>query len=65
MTPDAFRAELARLGLTQASAGRFLEVDERTIRRWAAQGGAPKAVRMLFERLTSLEVSAELARLEA
>jgi DNA-binding transcriptional regulator YiaG len=57
MTPDAFRAELARLGLSQVGAARFLEVDPRTVRRWAAgEVIIPKAVEMLLARLRPEEV---------
>ena len=35
MTANQYRAALAKLGLSQREAGRLLEVDERTSRRWA------------------------------
>ena len=34
MTPDAFRAALADLGLTQVGFARVAMVDARTVRRW-------------------------------
>lgn len=40
MTPEQFRAAYAALGLTQVGVGRFLEVNGRTVRRWAS-GSAP------------------------
>jgi hypothetical protein len=57
MTPDAFRSELDRLGITQVGAARFLDVDERTVRRWATgERPIPKAVTMLLERLKPKDV---------
>jgi hypothetical protein len=38
MTPDQFRAALARLGLTQAGAAALVGADPRTARRWAKLG---------------------------
>lgn len=35
MTPDALRALLSRLSLTQGQAARLLGVDARTMRKWA------------------------------
>lgn len=34
MAPAALRARLATLGISAAHAGRLLDVDERTIRKW-------------------------------
>jgi DNA-binding transcriptional regulator YiaG len=60
MTPDAFRSELSRLGLTQAGAAAFLDVDERTVRRWAAgDKPVPKTVELLLAKLTPEEVSSQ------
>jgi hypothetical protein len=39
MTAIEFRNCLAQLGLTQIDAARFLEVDPRTVRRWAENNG--------------------------
>jgi DNA-binding transcriptional regulator YiaG len=36
LSPEAYRALIAALGLSQASAARLLGVDGRTSRRWAA-----------------------------
>lgn len=50
MTSDAFRAALDRLGMSQVGLARALDVDQRTVRRWAAgQAPIPKAVQMLLE----------------
>lgn len=58
MTPDELRAELKRLGLTQNGAARFLDVQERTVRRWAAgDQPVPRAVELLLPRLTPEEVA--------
>ena len=35
MTADEFRAAIAALGLSQVDAATALEVDARTVRRWA------------------------------
>lgn len=35
MTAHEFRAALARLGYTQRAFARFVQANERTIRRWA------------------------------
>ena len=52
MTPDAFRAELTRLGLSQVQAARFLSVDPRTLRRWASgEIEIPGSVALLLPRL--------------
>jgi DNA-binding transcriptional regulator YiaG len=49
MTPDEFRAALARLGLTQSGAARLLGVDARTVRKWACdERGVPEPVRRLL-----------------
>lgn len=69
MTPDDFRAAIARLGLSQVGAGEVLGVDGRTVRRWAAGDRAvPPPVRILlilFERDPSLmEIAREAMRLK-
>lgn len=40
MTPEALRACLARLGLTQSGAARLLGVRVTTMQRWAGSAGA-------------------------
>lgn len=58
MTPDAFRSELQRLGLTQAGAAKLLDVTDRTIRHWAAGSKpVPQAVALLLPKLTPADVS--------
>ena len=61
MTPDELRAQLDRLGLTQVGAARLLDVDERTVRRWATGNvPIPRAVEMLLPLLSP--VPAKLKR---
>jgi DNA-binding transcriptional regulator YiaG len=47
MTADEFRAALGALGMTQGGLAAFLEVDERTVRRWA-QDGPPRSVALVL-----------------
>lgn len=49
MTPDEYRAAIARLGLSQVAAGRLLGVDGRTSQKWALGERAvpPPVVRLL------------------
>lgn len=47
MDADAFRAALAGFGLTQGALARLLDIDERTVRRWAT-GGPPRAIALLL-----------------
>lgn len=53
MTPDAYRAAIERLGLTQVGAADFLGVGERSSRRFAAEG-APRSVELAL--LSSCEL---------
>lgn len=50
MSPQAFRAHLERLAASQGDFARFLAVDDRTVRRWAEDGGAgpPRSVALLL-----------------
>jgi DNA-binding transcriptional regulator YiaG len=49
MTPDAFRAAIARLGLTQTGAARAFRTGERTVRHWAfGDRAVPPAVELLL-----------------
>jgi hypothetical protein len=49
MTPDQYRDAIARLGLSQVEAGRFLGVDARSSRRWAlGEAKIPDAVSLLL-----------------
>lgn len=60
MTADDFRAAIDRLGLTQLGAARFLDVGERTVRRWATEDGtAPRSVAMLFALMERFDVSCD------
>jgi DNA-binding transcriptional regulator YiaG len=47
MTADQFRASLDALDLTQNACARFLDIDERTVRRWS-QEGPPRSVALLL-----------------
>jgi len=49
--PADFRAALARAGLTQRGAARALEINERTVRRYAAGTPVPRVVWLALERL--------------
>ena len=51
MTPADFRAALARAGLTQRGAARALDINERTVRRYAAGAPVPRVVWLALERL--------------
>lgn len=49
MTPEAFRGDLVALGLSQIGAAKFLDVDARTVRRWATGDiPIPRSVELLF-----------------
>lgn len=49
MDAAAFRATLAEFNLGQKEAGRFLDVAERTVRRWATgDQPVPRSVVLLF-----------------
>lgn len=53
MTAKQYRAAIEQLGLSQRSAARFLRIDERTSRRWAAEGAPPHVgllLRLMIER---------------
>lgn len=55
MTPDAFKAALAALGLSQLAAAKALDVDERTVRRWACgERAIPGPVRVALRCMTRL-----------
>lgn len=59
MDADQFRAALERLGLTQTGANgvnTFLDVSERTSRRWAVDG-PPDAVAMLLRLMISKKLT--------
>jgi hypothetical protein len=56
MTALQYRAALERLGLSQRAAGPFLGVDERTSRRWAADG-PPESVAKLLRLMVKLNLT--------
>lgn len=50
MTPDAFRAHLTRRGYTHVAFAAEMDVERRTVGRWASgKAPVPKAVQMLLE----------------
>ena len=51
MSRDLFRSALARAKLTQRGAARALEINERTVRRYAAGTFVPRVVWLALERL--------------
>lgn len=59
MTPKQFRDALKRLDMTQQAAARFLDVDERTVRRWVADDVAiPETVAKLLRVMIRFELQA-------
>lgn len=63
MTPDAYRASLDSLGLSQVGAARLFGVDPRTSRRWAlGEQDIPKAVELALQ-LMQIVGAKKLARL--
>ena len=58
MTANQFRTALGKVGLPQRGAGPFFRVDERTSRRWAADG-PPEAVAKLLRLMVRLELKPE------
>jgi DNA-binding transcriptional regulator YiaG len=62
MDADDLRWELDRLGLTQNGLARLLDIEPRTVRRWATgQYLVPRSVDLLLERLGPEEAQ-ELAK---
>jgi DNA-binding transcriptional regulator YiaG len=63
MTPDQYRAAIARLGLSQVSAAKFLGVNERTSRDWAnpSMDGPPAPVAKFLRFLIALGIGPEEA----
>jgi hypothetical protein len=61
VTPDAFRAKLASLGLTQAEAARQLEITSRTIRYYLA--GTKPIGRVVELALEALEMQGAVKEL--
>ena len=56
MTGEDFRAALETLSLTQGGAARFLDVDERTVRRWVTDG-PPRSVELLLRLIQRHELN--------
>lgn len=70
MTPEEFRAEIARLGLSQVEAARVLRLAPRSVRRYVASETAdrapiPWAVGELLRRMTPEEARGYLAETRA
>jgi DNA-binding transcriptional regulator YiaG len=60
MTPKQYIEAIDRLGLSQRAAGRFLGVDERQSRRWAAGDSAiPESVAKLLRLMIRLKLPPE------
>lgn len=57
MTPKQYIEAIARLGLSQRSAGAFFEVDERTSRRWVSGASpVPGSVAKLLRLMIKLKI---------
>lgn len=60
MTSDEYRTTIAALGLTQVGAARFLGVDERTSRKWAAgERDIPPPVERFLRFLVAAKIKPE------
>jgi hypothetical protein len=58
MTGAEYRDALARLGLSQVGAARFLGIDDRTSRRWAlGEVSIPVSVHILLELMIRVRLS--------
>jgi DNA-binding transcriptional regulator YiaG len=66
MTPEALRATLARLGLTQAGAARLLGVRVTTMQRWCSgdREMPPPAIRLLWAMERHPELIEELREMD-
>jgi DNA-binding transcriptional regulator YiaG len=63
MTADEFRAALDGLGLSQVAAAQALEVDARTVRRWAlGEREVPGPVRVALRLMRLLPASGSISR---
>jgi DNA-binding transcriptional regulator YiaG len=63
MTADEFRAALEGLGLSQVAAAQALEVDARTVRRWAlGEREVPGPVRVALRLMRLLPASGSISR---
>lgn len=55
-----YRTAIEKLGLSQRGAAQFLEVDERTSRRWAlGEAQVPESVAMLLRLMIRLKLNPE------
>ncbi len=60
MTPKQYADAIARLGLSQRSAGKWLGVDERTSRKWiAGDARIPEGVAKLLRLCVRLKMKPE------
>lgn len=60
MTSNQYRTAIKKLGLSQAGAGRFLNVGERTSRRWANdEARIPDVVDILLRLMIRLNLKPE------
>ena len=60
MTGKQYGAAIARLGLSQRSAAKFLQVSERTSRYWIADARpVPHAVKLLLNLMIAKEIKPE------
>ncbi len=58
MTPKQYADALERLGLSQRGAGKFLGVDERTVRKWVAgDARVPGSVGKLLRLMVRLKLN--------
>jgi hypothetical protein len=68
MTPDAFRAHLARLEISQQGFSRLIGVSPQTVRKWLRAREPleiPRTVEILLPLLTPAKVRRLVAELEA
>jgi DNA-binding transcriptional regulator YiaG len=60
MTSQQYGTAIAKLGLSQRRAGRFLGVDERTSRKWiAGESRIPHAVALLLRLMIAKHIKPE------
>jgi DNA-binding transcriptional regulator YiaG len=60
MTPVQLQAALDRIGLSQRGGARFLEIDERTMRKWiAGEARIPEATAKLLRVMIRLKLAPE------
>jgi DNA-binding transcriptional regulator YiaG len=60
MTPKQFEDAIAKLGLSQVGAARFLKLSDRTVRKWVAgEARIPGSVAMLLRLMIKLKLKPE------